>query len=61
MSTPKTLGAAAKRLQSAKGAALASSFTNQTSSSSTLPGLLDVFPVWNDQQATDKEDKNAGN
>lgn len=60
MSTPKTPGAAAKRLQSAKGAALAASIINQPSSS-TQAGLLDAFPVWSDQQAADKEDKNAGN
>jgi hypothetical protein len=56
MATPKT-PAAAKRLQSAKGAALAGKFTSVSVSSSSR---LDVFPVWNEQQAAEKEDRNAG-
>jgi hypothetical protein len=57
MATPKTPAALAKRLQSAKGAALAGNFTSLSISSSSL---LDVFPVWNEQQAAEKEDRNAG-
>jgi hypothetical protein len=57
MATLKTPAAAAKRLQSAKGAALAGNFTSPSVSSSSL---LDVFQVWNEQQAAEKEDRNAG-
>lgn len=59
MSTSKT-PAAAKRLQSAKGAALVPGAAHSTSAAFVGGGLLDVFPVWSDQQVAEKEDKTAG-
>jgi len=57
MSTPKTPGNPGKRLQSAKGPAGGSGSGAALVSSSSL---LDVFPVWSEQQVSEKEDKNAG-
>lgn len=63
MSTPKT-PAAAKRLQSAKGASALEARPGAAHSTSAAfvggGGLLDVFPVWSDQQVAEKEDKSAG-